>query len=278
MINSFIAALIHSFSCSWVRSLSFFSVSISLLHTSVNSDWVETTSFSLHKHKYPACFGGFICIYVAGEVRSNHKSPQKTHSGRLINTHTRLLIHLISVRLDLYRASGKFEVLDRILPKLNATNHRVLLFCQMTTLMTIMEDYFAYRSFKYLRLDGETVYRSVVLLSLSFSIAFCSIASLHSSICSCSLVPIPSLIRHHKGWRQRNVTEDVQWSRVGLLHLPAEHKSWRSRPQPAVCWHRGHLRLWLEPTSGLMVLSFTQGFENQVDITLELLGLFTPEI
>ncbi|XP_068582940.1 transcription activator BRG1 isoform X5 [Cebidichthys violaceus] len=57
---------------------------------------------------------------------------------------------------DLYRASGKFEVLDRILPKLNATNHKVLLFCQMTTLMTIMEDYFAYRSFKYLRLDGTT--------------------------------------------------------------------------------------------------------------------------
>uniref|UniRef100_A0A673NBQ0 Transcription activator BRG1 n=1 Tax=Sinocyclocheilus rhinocerous TaxID=307959 RepID=A0A673NBQ0_9TELE len=57
---------------------------------------------------------------------------------------------------DLYRASGKFELLDRILPKLCATNHKVLLFCQMTTLMTIMEDYFAYRNFKYLRLDGTT--------------------------------------------------------------------------------------------------------------------------
>ncbi|XP_028830250.1 transcription activator BRG1 isoform X2 [Denticeps clupeoides] len=57
---------------------------------------------------------------------------------------------------DLYRASGKFEVLDRILPKLRATNHKVLLFCQMTSLMTIMEDYFAYRNFKYLRLDGTT--------------------------------------------------------------------------------------------------------------------------
>uniref|UniRef100_A0A1A8NSL4 SWI/SNF related, matrix associated, actin dependent regulator of chromatin, subfamily a, member 4 n=1 Tax=Nothobranchius pienaari TaxID=704102 RepID=A0A1A8NSL4_9TELE len=57
---------------------------------------------------------------------------------------------------DLYRASGKFEVLDRILPKMRATNHKVLLFCQMTSLMTIMEDYFAYRSFKYLRLDGTT--------------------------------------------------------------------------------------------------------------------------
>uniref|UniRef100_A0AAR2KYL2 SWI/SNF related, matrix associated, actin dependent regulator of chromatin, subfamily a, member 2 n=1 Tax=Pygocentrus nattereri TaxID=42514 RepID=A0AAR2KYL2_PYGNA len=57
---------------------------------------------------------------------------------------------------DLYRASGKFELLDRILPKLQATNHRVLLFCQMTSLMTIMEDYFAYRNFLYLRLDGTT--------------------------------------------------------------------------------------------------------------------------
>ncbi|CAH1176276.1 unnamed protein product [Phaedon cochleariae] len=55
---------------------------------------------------------------------------------------------------DTYRASGKFELLDRILPKLKTTNHRVLLFCQMTQLMTIMEDYLNWRGFKYLRLDG----------------------------------------------------------------------------------------------------------------------------
>nr|CAD7452587.1 unnamed protein product [Timema tahoe] len=57
---------------------------------------------------------------------------------------------------DLYRASGKFELLDRILPKLKTTNHRVLLFCQMTQLMTIMEDYLSWRGFTYLRLDGTT--------------------------------------------------------------------------------------------------------------------------
>ncbi|CAH0558695.1 unnamed protein product [Brassicogethes aeneus] len=55
---------------------------------------------------------------------------------------------------DTYRASGKFELLDRILPKLKRTNHRVLLFCQMTQLMTIMEDYLNWRGFQYLRLDG----------------------------------------------------------------------------------------------------------------------------
>ncbi|KAH6941212.1 hypothetical protein HPB50_015102 [Hyalomma asiaticum] len=57
---------------------------------------------------------------------------------------------------DLYRVSGKFELLDRILPKLRAKQHRVLLFCQMTTLMTIMEDYLTYRGYRYLRLDGTT--------------------------------------------------------------------------------------------------------------------------
>ncbi|GFS49742.1 hypothetical protein NPIL_418531 [Nephila pilipes] len=57
---------------------------------------------------------------------------------------------------DLYRASGKFELLDRILPKLRKTGHRVLLFCQMTTLMTVMEDYLGYRQHPYLRLDGTT--------------------------------------------------------------------------------------------------------------------------
>merc|ERR1712233_49258 len=57
---------------------------------------------------------------------------------------------------DIYRASGKFELLDRIFPKIKKSGHRVLLFCQMTQLMTILEDYLAWRGHKYLRLDGTT--------------------------------------------------------------------------------------------------------------------------
>ncbi|RIA98252.1 SNF2 family N-terminal domain-containing protein [Glomus cerebriforme] len=56
----------------------------------------------------------------------------------------------------LYRVSGKFELLDRILPKLKVTNHRVLIFFQMTAIMTIMEDFLNYRGYRYLRLDGTT--------------------------------------------------------------------------------------------------------------------------
>ncbi|CEI93981.1 Putative SNF2-family ATP dependent chromatin remodeling factor snf21 [Rhizopus microsporus] len=56
----------------------------------------------------------------------------------------------------LYRVSGKFDLLDRILPKLRATGHRVLVFFQMTQIMDIMEDFCIYRGYRHLRLDGST--------------------------------------------------------------------------------------------------------------------------
>ncbi|XDG01233.1 hypothetical protein ABKA04_000848 [Annulohypoxylon sp. FPYF3050] len=56
----------------------------------------------------------------------------------------------------LWRTAGKFELLDRILPKYRATGHRVLMFFQMTAIMDIMEDFLRFRGFQYLRLDGTT--------------------------------------------------------------------------------------------------------------------------
>jgi len=57
---------------------------------------------------------------------------------------------------DIIRTSGKVELLDRMLPKLKAAGHRVLMFTQMVKMMPILEDYFAYRGMSSLRLDGST--------------------------------------------------------------------------------------------------------------------------
>jgi SNF2 family DNA or RNA helicase len=57
---------------------------------------------------------------------------------------------------NIIRSSAKVELLDRMLPKLKAAGHRVLMFTQMTAVMTILEDYFAYRGYLSLRLDGST--------------------------------------------------------------------------------------------------------------------------
>ncbi|KAJ1547279.1 hypothetical protein HK405_006274, partial [Cladochytrium tenue] len=69
----------------------------------------------------------------------------------------------------IFRTSGKFELLDRTLPKFFATGHRVLIFFQMTQIMDIAEDYFRYRGWKYLRLDGHIKGddRSVLLKSFN---------------------------------------------------------------------------------------------------------------
>ncbi|CAI4211781.1 unnamed protein product [Parascedosporium putredinis] len=67
------------------------------------------------------------------------------------------ILNPLSVSNDLlWRTAGKFELLDRILPKYQATGHRVLMFFQMTAIMDIMEDYLRYRKFEFLRLDGMT--------------------------------------------------------------------------------------------------------------------------
>ncbi|CAX42772.1 ATP-dependent helicase, putative [Candida dubliniensis CD36] len=56
----------------------------------------------------------------------------------------------------IWRVSGKFELLDRVLPKFKKSGHRVLMFFQMTQIMDIMEDFLRWRDMKYLRLDGST--------------------------------------------------------------------------------------------------------------------------
>jgi ATP-dependent helicase STH1/SNF2 len=57
---------------------------------------------------------------------------------------------------EIVRSSGKFELLYRLLPKLRATGHKVLIFNQMTRLMDIMGDFLSWTGQKYLRLDGST--------------------------------------------------------------------------------------------------------------------------
>ena len=50
--------------------------------------------------------------------------------------------------------AGKLVLLDKLLPKLQSRNSRVLIFSQMTRLLDILEDYCLYRGFKYCRIDG----------------------------------------------------------------------------------------------------------------------------
>jgi len=52
--------------------------------------------------------------------------------------------------------SGKFRLLDEMLPKMKADGERVLIFSQFTMMLDILQKYLKLRGFKFLRLDGQT--------------------------------------------------------------------------------------------------------------------------
>ena len=57
---------------------------------------------------------------------------------------------------ELVGASGKLRVLDRLLVKLHAAKHRVVLFSQFAQMVDLLDDYCRQRGFNFLRLTGAT--------------------------------------------------------------------------------------------------------------------------
>lgn len=51
---------------------------------------------------------------------------------------------------------GKMKILDKLLKKLYNEKHRCLIFCQMTKMMDIIEEYLSWMQYQYFRMDGST--------------------------------------------------------------------------------------------------------------------------
>jgi SNF2 family DNA or RNA helicase len=81
------------------------------------------------------CNHPFLLNGVESEVRS--QQPNTTTLDLLVN------------------ASGKFVLLDKLLPRLKADGHRILLFSQFKIMLDIIEDYLHLRDFKCERIDGS---------------------------------------------------------------------------------------------------------------------------
>eukprot|EP00871_Galdieria_phlegrea_P004482 jgi/Galph1/5034/GphlegSOOS_G61.1 len=65
-----------------------------------------------------------------------------------VNDEEKLMQHLIE-------ASGKLVLVDKLLPKLRDSGHKVLIFSQMIRVLDILEDYLSWRRWGYERIDGR---------------------------------------------------------------------------------------------------------------------------
>lgn len=54
------------------------------------------------------------------------------------------------------KASGKFKLLDRMLPRLFREKHKIIVFSQMTKVLDLLEDYLLHKEYQYVRFDGTS--------------------------------------------------------------------------------------------------------------------------
>ena len=66
------------------------------------------------------------------------------------------LTESVIVDQNIISSSGKFELLDRMLPKMIATGHKTLIFSQMVQLLDVLQAFLQFRNISFLRLDGST--------------------------------------------------------------------------------------------------------------------------
>lgn len=122
-----------------------------------------------------------------------------------------LLHPLIDTNDLIWRIAGKFELLDRILPKFKETGHKVLIFFQMTQIMNIMEDFLHYRGMNYMRLDGGTKSDERTVLLKTFndpaSECFCFLLSTRAGGLGLNLQTADTVIIFDSDW---NPHQDLQ--------------------------------------------------------------------
>jgi chromodomain-helicase-DNA-binding protein 7 len=80
----------------------------------------------------------FLLNGVEEEIRDQHSSSDAITEADFLS-----------------KGSGKFVLLDKLLPRLQQDGHRILLFSQFKIMLDILEDYLTTRSMKFERIDGS---------------------------------------------------------------------------------------------------------------------------
>ena len=108
---------------------------LKLLHRNKRSPIDGPSINNLAMQLRKCCNHPFLLTGVENEVRS--QKPNANDIDSLVNS------------------SGKFVLLDKLLPRLKADGHRILLFSQFKIMLDIIEDYLHLRDFKCERIDGS---------------------------------------------------------------------------------------------------------------------------
>ena len=136
-------------------------------------------------------------------------NPNPLKNGLVANFQPYSSRHL-PIASKLATESGKLKTLDTLLPQLHSTGHRCLIFCQMTKMLDILEDYLTYRKYEYFRMDGSSSIadrRDMVDEFQENSNIFCFLLSTRAGGLGVNLTGADTVIFYDNDW---NPTMDAQ--------------------------------------------------------------------
>ncbi|CAF0863016.1 unnamed protein product [Adineta ricciae] len=113
--------------------------------------------------------------------------------------------------IALIKASGKLDLLAKMLKKLKEQGHRVLIFSQMTRMLDILEDFLEYLGYKYERMDGKTAgserQDAIDRFNAPGAEQFCFLLSTRSGGLGINLATADTVIIYDSDWNPHN---DIQ--------------------------------------------------------------------
>lgn len=81
--------------------------------------------------------------YLVNPFAEDENEPEKKRTERFLKS--------------VVEASGKFQILEKMLNELRAKGHKVLIFSQMTRMLDVLEEYLLAKKERYCRIDGSVV-------------------------------------------------------------------------------------------------------------------------
>jgi chromodomain-helicase-DNA-binding protein 7 len=96
------------------------------------------------------CNHPYLITGAEDQIIVEHCEKKQTKSDpKDVRSHDKLILEAM------VQASGKLVLVDKLLPKLKAGGHKVLIFSQMIRVLDILEDYLIQMRFAYERIDGR---------------------------------------------------------------------------------------------------------------------------
>ena len=148
-------------------------------------------------------------------------------------------------------SSGKLVLLDKFLPRLHREGHRVLIFSQMTRMLTLIEDYLVYRHYSYCRLDGRVHgaqrEEAVKLFEAPNSDVFCFLLSTRAGGLGLTLTSADTVIIYDSDWNLLNDAQAIDRAhRIGQTKSVRVYRLLTTRSYEYEMFHKACVKLTLD--------------------------------